>query len=239
MAKKIFAEQPLTALEGIDEKAAELLANHCALYTVGDLAVFPPYRHARSLCMLKGVKLSEEQKKFVAKILRRMPTPGSDLCEEKISIMREINPPMAQALKVVFGIESLRELADFQAAESVSDTVAQGQILSMASSDQNREKLALFLLLALSLSAVFYAGFLQKENWRKGKGAEQKQAGPNHQHQKQGQLRTYTVRKDDSLYKIAREQLGSPLRLREIYQLNPDKTGKFIHPGDVLQLPAE
>ncbi len=235
MAKKDFAEQPLTALEGIDEKAAELLANHCALYTVGDLAVFPPYRHARSLCMLKGVKLSEEQKKFVAKILRRMPTPGSDLCEEKISIMREVNPPMAQALKVVFGVETLRELADFQAAESVSDAVAQGQILSMASSDQNREKLALFILLALSLSAVFYAGFLQKENWRKGKGA-----GPNQQHQKQGQPpRTYTVRKGDSLYKIAREQLGSPLRLREIYQLNPDKTGKFIHPDDVLQLPAE
>jgi len=52
----------------------------------------------------------------------------------------------------------------------------------------------------------------------------------------------YTVRRGDSLWKIAEEQLGDGLRFREIIALNEDALHgepDFIDPGLVLRLPAD
>ncbi|OUZ10235.1 hypothetical protein BHE97_07720 [Aeromicrobium sp. PE09-221] len=52
----------------------------------------------------------------------------------------------------------------------------------------------------------------------------------------------YTVRRGDSLWKIAEEQLGDPMRFREIVNLNPDALqgrADFINPGMVLRLPSD
>lgn len=52
----------------------------------------------------------------------------------------------------------------------------------------------------------------------------------------------YTVRRGDSLWKIAQEQLGNPMRFREIVALNPDALrgrADFIDPGMVLRLPSD
>ena len=52
----------------------------------------------------------------------------------------------------------------------------------------------------------------------------------------------YTVRRGDSLWKIAQEQLGNPMRFREIVSLNPDALqghADFINPGMVLRLPSD
>lgn len=52
----------------------------------------------------------------------------------------------------------------------------------------------------------------------------------------------YTVRRGDSLWKIAQEQLGDPMRFREIVSLNPDGLqghADFINPGMVLRLPSD
>lgn len=48
--------------------------------------------------------------------------------------------------------------------------------------------------------------------------------------------RQYTVKRGDSLWRIAKTQLGSGLRYTEIMQLN-GLTGDLIHPGQVLKLP--
>ncbi len=50
-------------------------------------------------------------------------------------------------------------------------------------------------------------------------------------------VRTYTVKPGDSLWEIARTQLGDGSRWREIYDLN-GLTSAVIHPGQVLRLPA-
>jgi LysM repeat protein len=52
----------------------------------------------------------------------------------------------------------------------------------------------------------------------------------------------YTVRRGDSLWKIAEEQLGDPMRFREIVSLNPDALqgrADFINPGMELRLPTD
>lgn len=52
----------------------------------------------------------------------------------------------------------------------------------------------------------------------------------------------YTVRRGDSLWKIAQEQLRDPMRFREIVALNPDALrgrADFIVPGLVLRLPND
>lgn len=48
---------------------------------------------------------------------------------------------------------------------------------------------------------------------------------------------TYIVQPYDSLWKIARDQLGDENRWHEIYELN-GLTSSTIHPGDVLRLPG-
>lgn len=50
------------------------------------------------------------------------------------------------------------------------------------------------------------------------------------------ETRTYTVKKGDSLWKIARKQLGNPNRYREIQTLNGMK-GDLIRVGQVIKLP--
>ncbi|ONI47658.1 hypothetical protein AN643_04170 [Candidatus Epulonipiscioides saccharophilum] len=49
----------------------------------------------------------------------------------------------------------------------------------------------------------------------------------------------YTVQKNDSLWSIACEIYGDPLRYNDIYELNKDiiKSNKVIYPGQVLKLP--
>ena len=51
-------------------------------------------------------------------------------------------------------------------------------------------------------------------------------------------LREYTVRRGDSLWKIARSQLGAGSRYTEIMALNALES-ETIYPGQVLLLPAE
>lgn len=53
------------------------------------------------------------------------------------------------------------------------------------------------------------------------------------------QAKTYTVQGGDSLWAIARKQLGDGNRWKEIYELNRDKVSNpnLIHPGQVLTLP--
>ena len=48
--------------------------------------------------------------------------------------------------------------------------------------------------------------------------------------------REYTVKKGDSLWKIACTQLGSGSRYTEIMKLN-GLTGTIIYPGQILKLP--
>lgn len=50
---------------------------------------------------------------------------------------------------------------------------------------------------------------------------------------------TYTVVKGDSLYKIAREQLGSSNRWYELAQINRIRAPYLIQPGQVIKLSAE
>ena len=50
--------------------------------------------------------------------------------------------------------------------------------------------------------------------------------------------RTYTVKKGDSLWKIAKNELGKGLRYTEIKKLNGLKTN-IIHTGQVLKLPEK
>lgn len=52
----------------------------------------------------------------------------------------------------------------------------------------------------------------------------------------------YTVRRGDSLWKIAQKQLGDPMRFREIVALNADALPgepSFIDPGLILRLPSD
>lgn len=52
--------------------------------------------------------------------------------------------------------------------------------------------------------------------------------------------KTYTVVKGDTLYSIARTQLGSPKRVNDIIALNPGLTKDGVLPvGKVLKLPAK
>jgi len=54
--------------------------------------------------------------------------------------------------------------------------------------------------------------------------------------------RTYVVQEGDSIYDIARSELGSALRWNEVYQLNRDLLGKhpeYITPGMKLVLPQD
>lgn len=50
-------------------------------------------------------------------------------------------------------------------------------------------------------------------------------------------VRTYTVQTNDSLWKIAQEQLGNGTRYTEIANLNGIKDSNLIYPGQVLKLP--
>lgn len=53
--------------------------------------------------------------------------------------------------------------------------------------------------------------------------------------------KTYTVKKGDSLWAIAKKELGSGARYTEIYSLNKDTIGKnpnLIYPGQVFTLPG-
>ncbi len=52
--------------------------------------------------------------------------------------------------------------------------------------------------------------------------------------------RTYTVRKGDSLSKIAKSLLGDARKWRDIYEANKDVVGSnpdLIQPGQVLKIP--
>lgn len=49
--------------------------------------------------------------------------------------------------------------------------------------------------------------------------------------------RTYTVKTNDSLWKIAAEQLGNGARYTEIASMNGIKDSNLIYPGQVLKLP--
>lgn len=53
-------------------------------------------------------------------------------------------------------------------------------------------------------------------------------------------LRTYTVKRGDSLWNIAKKYLGKGERYSEIYQLNREKikNPNLIYPGQVLSLPS-
>jgi nucleoid-associated protein YgaU len=54
--------------------------------------------------------------------------------------------------------------------------------------------------------------------------------------------RFYTVADGDTLYEIARRQLGQPSRWGEIYQLNHDQLGNdfgYLHPGTQLLIPSD
>ncbi len=52
-------------------------------------------------------------------------------------------------------------------------------------------------------------------------------------------IKSYTVKKGDSLWAIAKKQLGNGSRWQEIYSLNKDKISNpnLIHSGQVLNLP--
>lgn len=50
-------------------------------------------------------------------------------------------------------------------------------------------------------------------------------------------VKTYTVQTNDSLWKIAQEQLGNGARYTEIANLNGIKDSNLIYPGQVLKLP--
>lgn len=267
--KKLTATDSVQGFAGIDASSAELLARHCSIYNLSDLALFPPFRHAQTLCRLKGKKtLSEQDKLFIARTLRRLPGTEevpkpvrgkkskkgkaagekADVCQEKMMLMREVTPQMSQALHMVFGMETIAELADFTQAQDAADAIAQEKILSFSNPDIVRERFNLGLLLALSLALIFVFGFFQKENWRKGKGAKPEKEKVSSSvtsesapvtAEKTGETREYTVKKGDSFYRIAKRELGSSLRVREIYKLNPEKAGKIIYPGDALLLPLQ
>jgi hypothetical protein len=54
--------------------------------------------------------------------------------------------------------------------------------------------------------------------------------------------RMYTVTDGDTLFEIARHELGKPSRWAEIYQLNRDVLGEdfdYLRPGTQLILPAD
>lgn len=57
----------------------------------------------------------------------------------------------------------------------------------------------------------------------------------------EGQTRTITVQKGDSLSKIAKRELGSANKWRSIFEANRDKIKDpdLIHPGQVLTLPPQ
>jgi nucleoid-associated protein YgaU len=53
--------------------------------------------------------------------------------------------------------------------------------------------------------------------------------------------KTYTVDSGDSLWAIAKQELGDGNRWREIYEANKETIGKnpdLIHPGMVLKIPS-
>ena len=57
----------------------------------------------------------------------------------------------------------------------------------------------------------------------------------------EAQAKTYTVKKGDSLWAIAKKFLGNGARYNEIYELNKGTIGKnpnLIYPGQVFTLPA-
>jgi nucleoid-associated protein YgaU len=54
--------------------------------------------------------------------------------------------------------------------------------------------------------------------------------------------RVYTVADGDTLFEIARHELGKPARWAEIYQLNRDQLGDdfdYLRPGTELVLPVD
>lgn len=58
--------------------------------------------------------------------------------------------------------------------------------------------------------------------------------------QKPEPARTYTVKRGDTLWGIARETLGGGVKWPAIYALNRDQISypRYIYPGTVLRLPA-
>lgn len=50
-------------------------------------------------------------------------------------------------------------------------------------------------------------------------------------------LRTYTIKRGDTLYSIAERLLGDPKRYKEILQLNPQVTPRKLHPGAKIAIP--
>jgi nucleoid-associated protein YgaU len=51
-------------------------------------------------------------------------------------------------------------------------------------------------------------------------------------------LRSYRVKNGDSYWKIAKNELGSATRFREIEKLNPDLPSSRLSPGRTIWLPA-
>jgi LysM repeat protein len=53
-------------------------------------------------------------------------------------------------------------------------------------------------------------------------------------------VRNYTVQRGDTLYKIAREQLGGNSRVNDIKPLNPEITNwDVLRVGQVIKIPAK
>lgn len=52
-------------------------------------------------------------------------------------------------------------------------------------------------------------------------------------------MKSYTVKKGDTLSAIAKRELGNAARWPEIHRLNPDiEDPNLIHPGQTLRLPG-
>ncbi len=49
--------------------------------------------------------------------------------------------------------------------------------------------------------------------------------------------RTYTIKRGDTLFSIAKRLLGDPKRYKEILQLNPQVTLRKLHPGAKIAIP--
>lgn len=71
-----------------------------------------------------------------------------------------------------------------------------------------------------------------------GKNGYSAESGSETKPQPTPQERTYTVKPNDSFWKIAEEQLGDGTRYKELAAYNGMSTDTVIHPGDVLKIPV-
>lgn len=83
------------------------------------------------------------------------------------------------------------------------------------------------------LELLEYRGYRKAELERKQQQERMQSTGS------QSTGRTYTVAKGDSLWRIAKRELGDGRRYTEIYELNRDiiRNANLIYPGQVLRLP--